>query len=427
MCLAIAPSPNARIPTSVTVQVGLPLLCQPCGGCVDQSLDDLSSTDGSNDFDLPLRTRKSLASILIVHPIAAFFTLVCLCMAAAAHFHAPSHSPRYLLALLFLLLPTLLVSLLAFLVDILLFVPHLQWGGWIVLAATVLIVTCGVLTCAMRRTLVSRKARKRDIAENAEMSGENFYNRQNAAAATLASKPGVATDVKENYITESSTTGSFRTPTRGSDDDRTPLNAVGTHPNDVPDMPPFPDGHVSPAGSISGRLYNGSRDPTDTFFPPAGAYGAVAGMRHPDQRSRPQRGMPPGPGPRGRGGYAPRGAYPPRGGYGRGGAYRGGPRGAPPIGTGPMGRGQQMRPPAAPGYPISIPEQANEFRGPSPVCPRSRSPVSPIRPGLQPDDGPIGQAIEMTPQTRNQRASRVMPTDDYMRSTSPSSMYSGSE
>ncbi|EEQ35582.1 hypothetical protein McanMca71_003010 [Microsporum canis] len=136
------------------------------------------STDG--DFNLPASIRHTLSSLLIVHPIAAFLTLVCFGLAAAAHLHAPSHSPRYLLGLLILLLPTLLVSLLAFLVDILLFVPHLKWGGWVVLAATVILTVCGILTCAMRRTLVSRKARKRRIAENAEMSGENFYNRQNA-------------------------------------------------------------------------------------------------------------------------------------------------------------------------------------------------------------------------------------------------------
>ena len=138
------------------------------------------SSNNDGDFNLPSSARHSLSSILIVHPVAAFLNLVCLALAVAAHLHSPSHSARYLLALLVLLLPTLLVTLLAFLVDILLFVPHLQWGGWIVLASTILITASGVVTCAMRRTLVARKARKRRIAENAEMSGENFYARQAA-------------------------------------------------------------------------------------------------------------------------------------------------------------------------------------------------------------------------------------------------------
>jgi hypothetical protein len=121
-------------------------------------LDGLFSDSANNgQFNLPSNIRASLSSLLVVHPVAAFLNLVCLCLAGAAHFHSPSHSPRYLLGLLILLLPTLLVSLLAFLVDILLFVPHLQWGGWIVLAATILLTASGVMTCAMRRTLVSRK------------------------------------------------------------------------------------------------------------------------------------------------------------------------------------------------------------------------------------------------------------------------------
>src|SRR6202000_331819 len=56
--------------------------------------------------------------------------------------------------------------------------PHMAWGTYLVLAATILVALSGLVACAMRRTLVSRKARKKRIAENAEMSGENFYNRQ---------------------------------------------------------------------------------------------------------------------------------------------------------------------------------------------------------------------------------------------------------
>lgn len=156
-------------------------------------------------------------------------------MAATSHLHSPSHSPRYLLALLILLLPTVLVSLLAFLVDILLFVPHLQWGGWIVLAATIILVACGVVTCAMRRTLVSRKARKKLVAENAEMSGENFYNRQRAeaVAAQLAEAESppplpINTDVKAPLITGNSHSDSaptFSTYASSRNTDEIPLTS----------------------------------------------------------------------------------------------------------------------------------------------------------------------------------------------------------
>lgn len=89
-------------------------------------------------------------------------------MAVSAHFYGPGHSSRFHIALLVVLFPTFLVTLLAFLVDILMFVPHLNWGGWFVLGSTVVQAFCGIVTCAMRRMLVSRKARHKRLAENAE-------------------------------------------------------------------------------------------------------------------------------------------------------------------------------------------------------------------------------------------------------------------
>ncbi|KFY43155.1 hypothetical protein V494_02085, partial [Pseudogymnoascus sp. VKM F-4513 (FW-928)] len=138
----------------------------------------LSTAKGN--FNLDPATRSTLSSILIVHPVAAFFTLIMFILAVVSHFHSPSHSPRYLLGVFILSILTLILALLSFLIDVLLFVPHMAWGSYIVLAATILIAASGIVSCAMRRTLVSRKARKRRIAENAEMNGENFYNRQAA-------------------------------------------------------------------------------------------------------------------------------------------------------------------------------------------------------------------------------------------------------
>lgn len=384
--------------------------------------EDINSS--GDEFNLPSGTRKSLSSILIIHPVAAFLALVCLCLAAAAHFHGPSHSPRYLLALLILLLPTLLTALLAFLVDILLFVPHLQWGGWIVLAATILLVSCAVVTCAMRRTLVSRKARKRRIAENAEMSGENYYNRQNTAVTTMAG--GVVTEpteTKEAMVTGSPTSESgptfanFRTGTRDSDDDRTPLNTADA--TTMHDVPPPPDAQYP---NRRGTPY---RPQDEAGVPPPGPYGPGV-MRNPsDPRLRqqysdgsmgPRRGGPaPGFGPRGRGGY------PPRGGYGRGGPYTGSPRGPPGrggyMGPPPRGRGGMIPGRGAPrggmgyapapnrGYDAYSPPMDDSY-GTAPIDPYVAAPAGPMR---EPSPGPIGmavspeavgQAIEMQPQPR---------------------------
>ena len=306
---------------------------------------------GQTDFSIPANTRNSLSSLLIVHPIAAFFNLVCLALAIAAHFHSPSHSARYLLGLLILLLPTLLVTLLAFLVDILLFVPHLQWGGWIVLASTILITAAGVVTCAMRRTLVARKARKRRIAENAEMSGENFYNRQNAETMMkpMDSEPrpplvngAPGADNLPNHAT-------YDASRRSNDDDRTPLNqghSSALKGSTLVAETPTTDGseRYGPPRSRSqgsqGR-YDGQRD----------QYGnpivAAAAVSHETQLAGRSGGMyreASDPGARQstsddermqgmgtpRGGYGPprgRGGYPP-GSYGSRGGARGGSRGS---------------------------------------------------------------------------------------------------
>lgn len=387
-------------------------------------------------------------------------------MAAAAHFHAPSHSPRYLLALLILLLPTLLVSLLAFLVDILLFVPHMQWGGWIVLAATILLVTCGVVTCAMRRTLVSRKARKRRIAENAEMNGENFYNRQNAAAAAAFPKaespPPLGPEFKTPFVnpaptSEAPTFATFETSNRATDDDRVPLNS-GPHPNVMPNGPRRPDEQIDRYGAPgrgNGQPYNGLRDEFGNPLPQFGSYGPGQGMRpdpsdprlrneYSDGAMGPRRGGPQGFGPRGRGGY------PMRGGYGRGGPYgpgpygpprgpppngrggpmgpmRGGPpgpgmmmgrgqrgpppgyprgRGGPPRGYGPYGPGPGPHPPPnAPGYELDdLGDYGYQSRGPSPGGPLRRPSPGANGMDMPPNDtGPIGHAIPMNPQSGSPR------------------------
>ena len=118
-----------------------------------------------DDWTLDQATRHSLSSILVVHPIAALLSLVCLGLSIAAHFHSPAHSPRFLLGLLILTVPTLLITLLAFLVDILLFVPHMSWGGWIVLVATILIVAQRCHVCDAPDACIPESAAKENSGE----------------------------------------------------------------------------------------------------------------------------------------------------------------------------------------------------------------------------------------------------------------------
>ncbi|KAI9703357.1 MAG: regulator of ime2 [Candelina mexicana] len=367
--------------------------------------DSLFGNNRDADFSLPPSARHPLTSILIVHPIAALLTLVLLILSLTAHLHSPSHSGRYLLILLILTIPTLLITLLAFLVDILLFTPHLGWGGWIVLAATILIFSSFIVTCAMRRTLVGRKARKKRIAENAEMSGENYYHRTEGARAEtpppLSAQP---TAPMVNGAPGADKLPAFATfevsqKSRPSHDDQIPLNprtpstrtgnstaggmTGSTAVDDGRDRYEVP-GRMGPSPG-AGRGYNGPRDEFGNPLPLSAAFGPPSGLRRDPSdprirneyangslRSAGSGGPPPPFGGRGRGGY------PPRGGFGRGGPH-GNYRGQPPQGFndndhGPgfigvasgaeagiamgetMGRGQRGPPP---GY-------QNEYDGSSP-------------------------------------------------------------
>lgn len=405
--------------------------CHDDGTCLGPQLgystDGLFTSDGTGgtdgDFTLPSSTRHSLSSILIIHPIAALLALVCFGLACAAHLRGPSHSPRYLLALLILTIPTLLCTILAFLVDILLWVPHMQWGGWIVLGATILIIASSIVTCAMRRTLVSRKARKKRIAENADMNGATYYDalaQQRMMTDEVLPKAESPPPMSGSTAVEKAEGQQYATyemkreaGTSHGDDDRTPLNPTASirsasanggvrRPYGEDGAPPMPQG-----GPVR-------RDQYGNVIAAAGASGAALRHQHSQGslNSNRSNGY-----ARGRGGYGPppRGAYgPPRGrGYGppRGG-FRGGP---PPPGWNGNGRGRGgyggpppqgmmrggMRGPPPPGYVNNQPyggPPRDQYGNPPP-----RGQYSSPPPREQQDQfvaGPfIGQAIEMDERT----------------------------
>ncbi|KAL6702693.1 hypothetical protein ACN47E_001240 [Coniothyrium glycines] len=377
------------------IQFGVLGYCEgdTCNGpMIGYNTDELFQDAPDTDFSLPKASRHALSSILIVHPVAALMTLICFGLAVAAHFHSPAHSPRYLLALLIFTFPTLLVTLLAFLVDILLFVPHVGWGGWIVLAATVIIVASGIVTCAMRRTLVSRKARKKRIAENDEMNGQTYYasRANNVTMTTDFPKAESPPPLSGDTINAGGQGGNayFDSQKISPSDDTTPLNqrnpslktvsSAGGNGSDI--MPPpgrGPSGRRQPIDQYGNAI---PPMPNDTYMmngPPRGRGGPYRG------RGGPPRGGPYG--PRG-GGYGPRGGMrgPPPPGWNGG---RGRPPNGVPMQGPPMGRGA---PP--PGYNNN---NNNNFYGQGPP-PREQSPYgSRAPPGPMPPPMPIGQAIEM--------------------------------
>lgn len=371
-------------------------------------VDNLGFDAPDSEFSLPSATRHSLSSILIVHPVAALMTLICFSLAVAAHFHSPAHSPRYLLALLILTFPTLLVSLLAFLVDILLFVPHLAWGGWIVLAATIIIVASGVVTCAMRRTLVSRKARKRRIAENAEMNGQNYYASRNGNVDTTAvealpkaeSPPPMSGETTLSGNSKNTGFATYEAQKPGMPDDTIPLNTRN----------PSLKTNSSARTDDAGRMPNPIRAPSGRGRQPVDQYGNPLPPMPNDSyiiQDGPRMGPPPGRGGpygRARGGPPPRG-YGPRGGYGpprgRGQSSQGwNSNGVPRPGPGNFGRGA---PP--PGYNNDYYAQnAPQRRDVSPYNARGMPPSTQ-------QQLPIGQAIEMDARAGSSRAYGLRESD----------------
>ena len=332
------------------------------------------------------------------------------------------------------MLPTLLITLLAFLVDILLFVPHLGWGGWIVLASTILIVASGIVTCAMRRTLVSRKARKKRIAENAEMNGDNFYGRQTTPKAESPpsfNQPPTAPMV--NGAPGSDKLPSFATfdvhaDGRTGSDDQIPLNSVSPSNRTAPSTASgFPSGmsddgmdryggpgRGGPGGMRGGRGgYNGPRDEFGNPLPPSAAFGpGPPGQRRNSGESRMRRQYSNetmnSPGSRGRG----RGGYPPRG-YGRGGPYGGG-RGGPP-GMNGNGRGIPMGAMAAgAGAGMLAGEMGRGQRGPPPGYANGYPPQGRGGPGPYRDMSPAGYGM---PGPNGRRPSP--PNGEYGRQPSP--------
>ncbi|KAH8667655.1 SUR7/PalI family-domain-containing protein [Tricladium varicosporioides] len=403
---------------------------------------NLFTTSEASTFDLPVSTRATLSAILIVHPIAALFTLIMLVLAAAAHFHSPSHSPRYLLGIFILSILTLILALLSFLIDVLLFVPHMAWGSYLVLAATILIAASGIVSCAMRRTLVSRKARKRRIAENAEMNGENFYNREgrpNPLEPTTSNNMvngGPGTDKLPVFATfemgkkDSERTSDERIPlTTRSPTEPSPTNPADSSfgsteqfrtPSRSNTSPPRPVrvdqfGNPMPQPPPGAYSRDPSRDPSlNRQYSDPSMRGR--GMSPAGYRGRGGYGPPPGRGgygpPNGRGGYGPpRGGYgPPRGGYGA--PMRGGRGGAPPgynnppppqnfnRGMSPADYGRRPSPAQAGGYnaAYAVPPPAvstQEYAAYNPDDSRSSLPRAESPPPLPEPEGPVGQAVEM--------------------------------
>lgn len=150
-------------------------------------------------FELPSNARVSISYLLLVHPIAAGASAIQLAIVCFLITRSMFTASWVLTLALFWTFPTFLLALLTFLVDLILFTPHLSWFGWMQLVCTVLIATAGSLSCVLKRTVTSRdEIVKQDnfiYLENWDSEGDN--------TSLFTAENSQFTDVISSYRSES--------------------------------------------------------------------------------------------------------------------------------------------------------------------------------------------------------------------------------
>ncbi|KAG5513981.1 hypothetical protein PMAC_000603 [Pneumocystis sp. 'macacae'] len=111
----------------------------------------------TSDFYFSFYKISKLSNILILHIVAAMLTMVTLFFSLIAHVEGPSKSRFFLVVILVVSFFAIISSLLSFVIDILFFIPHLDWGSWGVLAALILnTLVFGLIHLARKHLIVSQ-------------------------------------------------------------------------------------------------------------------------------------------------------------------------------------------------------------------------------------------------------------------------------
>ncbi|AAS52061.1 ADR141Wp [Eremothecium gossypii ATCC 10895] len=113
---------------------------------------------GQDELSLPTQAKYSLSKLLVVHPLALCSMVVLWLMVVLSQCY--KHSDRRLTIIILWSFLTYMETLLCFLVDVLLFVPYLDWPGWLMLVSAVLVVFSSSIACLRRRTLTSQRIEK---------------------------------------------------------------------------------------------------------------------------------------------------------------------------------------------------------------------------------------------------------------------------
>ncbi|AET38904.1 Rim9p Ecym_3418 [Eremothecium cymbalariae DBVPG len=122
---------------------------------------------GQDELALPTQAKYSLSKLLVVHPIALCSTAILWVMVIFVQFC--DDTDRSLTAIIIWSFLTYLQTLLCFLVDVLLFIPYLDWPGWLILVSAILIVFSSSVSCLRRRTISSWRYERTAKGEDIEL------------------------------------------------------------------------------------------------------------------------------------------------------------------------------------------------------------------------------------------------------------------
>ncbi|KAG5438926.1 hypothetical protein PCANB_002256 [Pneumocystis canis] len=115
-----------------------------------------------SDFYFSFYKMPGLSGIFILHVIAAALAFVVFLLTLIAHLERFKKSGFFLIIILIFSFLAVISSMLSFLVDVLFFIPHLDWGSWCVLAASILnILVLGLVHLARKDLAVSREKEKK--------------------------------------------------------------------------------------------------------------------------------------------------------------------------------------------------------------------------------------------------------------------------
>ncbi|EMR10748.1 hypothetical protein PNEG_00897 [Pneumocystis murina B123] len=119
-----------------------------------------SKSKHTSDFYFSFYKVQGLTYIFIVHIVSASLTFCAFVFTLIAHLEGPSKSDFFLVIILIITFFTVFFSIVSFIVDVLFFIPHLEWGTWGILASSILNIIVFGLIHLSRKYLIACRSEK---------------------------------------------------------------------------------------------------------------------------------------------------------------------------------------------------------------------------------------------------------------------------